>query len=944
MAYKALYRTYRPQTFGEVIGQEVIVKTLQNALKNNRISHAYLFCGPRGTGKTTIARLFAKALNCESFDNEPCNHCKSCLEITEGINPDVIEIDAASNNSVEEIRELKDKIKFLPAGSKYKIYIIDEVHMLSTSAFNALLKTLEEPPKHAIFILATTEPQKVLPTIISRCQRFDFAALTDEELLEALENICIKENVDYDRQALLTIAKASDGGLRDAISYLDQSISLCEDKITEDIAANVTGLVSKNKLFELAKTIEDKNISEAIVDVQDLQNGGKEVGKIVNSLLSFYRDILLVKSVPGNFDEKYIEFGNSISLRKVYFNIDVLSDVQSKIRFGNTPDIYLEVAIIKMINASNEELDYGKRIQELEEAFASGNYTSGASEADVEDLKRLRVLESKFNNLLTELSKLELPKLSETVKRLSANEGSNEQKTVDVSQLKEIKNKIDQFDEDIELLKAVQQGFRNELNNTKSGEVDEFLLNEKINSALKNNSKAGINTEEVKELIAKEVENIKDKLNDLPVSNDVSYNELKDIKERLAKVESNVYKVIAGMLSPQQSQNKKKDKVNVKQISFWKDEIVDVEKVDNSVSSPKVDFGSLAASENDFAKEQEETKQNVTELQEDKEVKPKENAESEQATIEEYDEAVTEETTEEAYEFGIEEGNETEELETEELENEEDEEENGNLFGETEFEQTEEEQSQGTSTNLNEASWYNPVEETESSIEESQEENIFGEEDNKEYLVDDSKEEGKEEIIEEDLISESLDNEIAEEKPLETEEKPTDDLDEYERFDVRVLERIFNDAFLKEYFGDKERILALWKHLTTLAPIEKRGIAEVLTEGEVKAVGNHEFILVYDNALICNQVVSRAFKKQALKLLHDLLDGDYNYFVITREIFTLKRQEYAQQYYIGVKYPTLQPINDPNLKCDTSDNGDESMSQKAKDLFGDDLTIKTKEE
>ena len=287
MAYKALYRTYRPQTFGEVIGQEVIVKTLQNALKNNRISHAYLFCGPRGTGKTTIARLFAKALNCESFDNEPCNHCKSCLEITEGINPDVIEIDAASNNSVEEIRELKDKIKFLPAGSKYKIYIIDEVHMLSTSAFNALLKTLEEPPKHAIFILATTEPQKVLPTIVSRCQRFDFAALTDEELLEALENICIKENVDYDRQALLTIAKASDGGLRDAISYLDQSISLCEDKITEDIAANVTGLVSKNKLFELAKTIEDKNISEAIVDVQDLQNGGKEVGKIVNSLLSF---------------------------------------------------------------------------------------------------------------------------------------------------------------------------------------------------------------------------------------------------------------------------------------------------------------------------------------------------------------------------------------------------------------------------------------------------------------------------------------------------------------------------------------------------------------------------------------------------------------------------------------------------------------------------------
>ena len=193
MAYKALYRTYRPQTFEEVVGQDTIVKTLQNSIINNKIGHAYLFCGPRGTGKTSIARIFAKTLNCPNTkDAKPCNECPICKEITSGTSPDVIEIDAASNNGVDEIRELRDKVKFLPAGTKYKVYIIDEVHMLSTSAFNALLKTLEEPPAHAIFILATTEPNKVLPTIISRCQRYDFKSLTNNEIYERLSSVCNK--------------------------------------------------------------------------------------------------------------------------------------------------------------------------------------------------------------------------------------------------------------------------------------------------------------------------------------------------------------------------------------------------------------------------------------------------------------------------------------------------------------------------------------------------------------------------------------------------------------------------------------------------------------------------------------------------------------------------------------------------------------------------------
>ena len=947
MAYKALYRTYRPQTFSEVIGQEVVVKTLQNALKNNRISHAYLFCGPRGTGKTTIARLFAKALNCDKFNGEPCNECQSCKDITEGLNPDVIEIDAASNNSVDEIRDLKEKVKFLPAGSKYKIYIIDEVHMLTTSAFNALLKTLEEPPKHAIFILATTEPQKVLPTIISRCQRFDFSALSTDELVEALENICVSESVDYDKNALVAIANASDGGLRDAISFLDQAISLCDDKITEEVSASVTGLVSKNKLFELATQIENKSISDAIVSIQELQNSGKEVSKIVNSLLSFYRDILLVKSVPNKFEERYVEFGNNIDIRKVYFNIDVLSDVQTRIRFGNTPDIYLEVAIIKMINASSEELDYGKRIHDLEEKLATGDFTSGSSvDVNVEDLKRIRLLETKLNNLLTELSKLELPKVIDTVKTLQAKE-TNLENSIDDSVLKEINTKLVQFDEDIMLLKAMQQGFRNELNNTKSGEVDESLLNEKINAALKNNNKASVNTEEVKAILNKELESIKEGLGNIPTSSGVSNNELREIQDRLAKVESNVYKLLSGMLSPQQSSNKKKDKVNAKQMSFWQNELVDIDKVSNNDVNPKVNFGELAGTDEEIEEttpmeEQVEVHEEVTssEVIEEKYQEEESKEEPESENKEEIN--AKEDEIKEEYNFNVNEYEEAPEDET--LEEEE---ESGNLFGETEFEEPEEVESQTEARPEMNSTWYSPEVDSENEhAEPVVEENIFND-----SVTEESQDnvEIAEPFEEENLIEESLDSKVEEEiAPIEPQKEVAqevqDELDEYERFDIKVLERIFNDAFIPEYKSDKDRLTNLWKNLTKVVSPDQLGIAETLAEGTIRAVGNHEFALVYDNYLICNQVASRKFKKQALKLIHDLLDEDFNYFVITTEIFELCRNEFRDLYCNGTKHPKLTPIDDPRLKCDIDETEDDLMSKKAKELFGDELTIKTKED
>ena len=422
MAYKALYRTYRPQKFSDVIGQYVIVKTLQNAIKNDRVSHAYLFCGPRGTGKTSVARIFAKVLNCpNALDGEPCNNCEACKEISEGTCPDVIEIDAASNNGVDEIRDLKEKVKFLPAGSKYKIYIIDEVHMLTQSAFNALLKTLEEPPKHVIFILATTEPQKVISTIISRCQRFDFGTLSVNELVEALVNICEKENIKYDENALKTIASASEGGLRDAISLLDQAISLSQDAIDENVASSVTGLVGKEKLIELANAIEEQKISDCLTLVQDLENSGKEVSKIVSSLLGFYHDILVYKSINLSPNEKYIAFSNRISIDKLYYNIDTLSNVQSRIRFGTNTSIYLEVAIIKLASVSKEELDYNKRIQDLEEKINNGNIQVSTESAPMESHssinaeynKKVLILEERFNKVVNKLKEMKLVEILE---------------------------------------------------------------------------------------------------------------------------------------------------------------------------------------------------------------------------------------------------------------------------------------------------------------------------------------------------------------------------------------------------------------------------------------------------------------------------------------------------------------------------------------------------
>ncbi|MFL6560882.1 MAG: DNA polymerase III subunit gamma/tau [Bacillus sp. (in: firmicutes)] len=357
MAYQALYRVWRPQTFIDVVGQEHVTKTLQNALLQQKISHAYLFSGPRGTGKTSAAKILAKAINCErSPVSEPCNECSACLGITNGTISDVLEFDAASNSRVEEMREVLDKVKFAPTSVKFKVYIIDEVHMLSISAFNALLKTLEEPPKHVIFILATTEPHKIPLTIISRCQRFDFRRITAGSIVKRMKLIVEESGVDCDERALQLIARAADGGMRDALSLLDQAISYSQDHVSIEDALTVTGSVSQGFLNKLALAFREKDVASGLSALDELLFHGKDPMRFIEDLILFYRDMLLYKTAPKLeeslervlLDDDFRQMAETISMEQIYQLIDLLNKTQQEMRWTNHPRIFLEVAIVKL--------------------------------------------------------------------------------------------------------------------------------------------------------------------------------------------------------------------------------------------------------------------------------------------------------------------------------------------------------------------------------------------------------------------------------------------------------------------------------------------------------------------------------------------------------------------------------------------------------------------
>ena len=353
MAYQTLYRKYRPKTFELVYGQDVIVKTLKNVIKNDKLSHAYLFTGPRGTGKTSSAKLFAKAINClNNKDGDACNECENCKSFNNNSNPDIIEIDAASNNGVDEIREIKNKVSLVPSMSKYKVYIIDEVHMLSIGAFNALLKTLEEPPEYIIFILATTEPQKIPATIISRCQRFDFKSISHDKMKQCLENIISKENISIDDGAIEEIINNSKGGMRDAIGLLDQASAFCNNNITANDIEELSGNISIKQIRTFLSNIMQKEYNVIFDSISNYSSNGKDFALICEKIINYIREGILYKK-KINTDKILDEDKNifdKLSDTDLYNLIDYLSDTLVKMKNSYQKELTFEVQMIQMID------------------------------------------------------------------------------------------------------------------------------------------------------------------------------------------------------------------------------------------------------------------------------------------------------------------------------------------------------------------------------------------------------------------------------------------------------------------------------------------------------------------------------------------------------------------------------------------------------------------
>ena len=1067
MAYQALYRTYRPTKFNEVVGQKHIIQTLQNAVLEKKTSHAYIFSGLRGIGKTTIARIFAKAVNCEnSYDGEPCDECDNCKAIIEDATTDVVELDAASNNGVDQMRDILEKVNFLPSTLNKKIYIIDEAHMLSTAAFNALLKTLEEPPAHVIFILATTEPYKIPSTILSRCQRLDFKQLSTNDIVEMLINVSSKEKIKITDEALVAIAEASEGGMRDALSILDQARVYNFNQITLENINDITGRVSFDYLVDLIRALNLRDPGEALTKVELLIESGKEVSRILSNLIQFCRDLLLYKNLKEEVSASYIyrkdvfsQVAREINESKLFYYVDMFVDIQNKIRFTNSPKLHLEVGIIKIVNNANSDIDVMSKIQKLEEKLELVQPSSSVGSINEVSL-RLDNMDNKIRKITNDLSKVNIDEFKESmiskinmledmvlqVKNspiqieeqilelknsislletmpsiLSNNEGEEKNNSDLEAKIQELESKISnnnikEFDtSSIDAkLKELETKFaslnvndvdskitelENKFINTqttlydtavidkKFAEIEQHLVNNEHNnfdssiieakisqleSQINSSQSSTVNTNydfEIRKL-QNEIELIKSGSNNLnqPVLGSVSNN--RELEDKVSVVEEYLDMVInrvdelARNIKSTQPIEKTEDVPTSDEISQLNENYLSlisyIQELQNKVNSQE----ELSPDSFDIVKAEfnERINQTISEL----------------TTKIEENQITTTNKVNANYSYFQDQINEIDNKMSS----------NYNYFQE----QINELDSKEHAPTVD----YSPlIEENKQAIQEVKDysfklsgkvkeiQDRINEVNTKldggytkrrspfEYVREDEpqKEEAKPQV-EVKVKEEEVAPTPVVVKPVEEVEQPKHTITKNEKttvirsefkpiqpekvdesskiYDAKIVERILHQARDRKCREEKVQILNNWHKMEVKVGHLLAPTAKLLSEGTLTANGFNELLIVFPHASMCNHLMEPKGHTNAIQILKTTFGKDYDFIALPENTWQEKRLEYAGQYNMGIKYPKLTPIKNPELKIVVV-NSANLMSKKnqsvhkAQSFFGEDMVEKEEE-
>lgn len=922
MAYVALYRSYRPSSFKEVIGQKHVVQTLKNAVMENKTSHAYIFSGLRGIGKTTIARIFAKAVNCENqTDGEPCNHCKNCLAIINNETTDIVELDAASNNGVDEMRDILEKVNFLPSVLRKKVYIIDEAHMLSTAAFNALLKTLEEPPSHVIFILATTEPHKIPATILSRCQRFDFKQFTLEELKEELKIISFNEKMVINEEALSAIAEAADGGMRDALGILDQASVFSNGEITVEDINSVTGRISNYKLIELIGSFKKKDATHSIYLINELINMGKEVSRLVSGIIQFCRDILLYKSVNDELVHKYIydseefkELASNITTNELFYYIDVLVDIQNKIRFTNSQKIYLEVGIMKIINSASEDIDVLNKIHKLEEVVSEKETKDG--------FMNTQDLDNKFNNLDNRIKKvatdLEKAKIDEFKEKIESKLDLLEDVSSKNAALPtDLMFRLDNIEDKIRVLNTIKQ----EIDSKKIEEVNEKLkeIEEKFNTSYNLSNELSNNELDIS-TFKMQISNLEEKVITLESEslNKIDEEKIKEVlnlnfEQRIKSLEEWVELFI----QKADNQHIDLDKQEIiKEINELKENyFVLIQTIQSNIKKSNVDFKDELGFDLEDNSDSKNIEQMINELI---------------ANVNRISDKINENTN------NI--HNINNEITTINEINNSQEENINKVFAKIE---------QMNLNNKNDI-YDKMFDDVQTKIDDlkNSEDSIKDDLSKIKQLVkpnNENKQITKQiETKVEEIAVEKVKNEYIrpKEEPRIVETNETKTLQRIKNvYDIRIVERILHEARELECREEKARLINAWSKLEDKVGYVLAPVAKILLDGKMVANGKHEILIVYPSATICNHLMEPKNYVDAKQVLRITFGKDYDFLALPENTWQEKRSEYIGQYGVGIKYPKLSPIHNPELNVVTvnynqMNNLPKKPLQQAKAFFG----------